>query len=758
MNWFQNSKTKLSVILILAMMLTMVISTVASAEVWTDQEDYAPGSVVTLGGNNDENGVPGYVEGNSVDVVVSGPNDWTATCSGTVAANGAWSCTITLDSDPAIAVGDYSYTATSTDVNGNSISENGIFSDGPVASHTCIVTTDGGVKCWGNNRYGQLGDGTTTNRNTPVDVLVSPGGAPISGVVQVSTGANHTCVVTTGGGVQCWGYNYYGQLGDGTPFADTFPFSCQVFCTRITPVDVIGLTSGVVQVSTGEEHTCAVLESGGVKCWGYNIRGQLGDGGIPFNFYTPNKINTPVDVLVSLGGAPISGVVQVSASDSYTCAVLENGGAKCWGSNGGYGRLGDGSIYQTRTTPVDVFGLTSGVAQVSAGQQHACAMLESGGVKCWGRGLDGELGNGTYSQAIPTPVNVLVSPGGAPISGVAQISAGNSHTCAVLESGGLKCWGFNAYGQLGDGDPMRGRTTPVDVFGLTSGVAQVSGGIFFTCAMTTDGGVKCWGDNRYGQLGDGTTIRRFTPVDVFGLTSGACAVPEIFCKFINQPPTSVAGGPYLVAVNTSVAFDGSASSDPDFDILTETWIAAGGTVAAATYTAGAVPGIYDVCLTVNDGTVDSDPDCTIVVVYDPSAGFVTGGGWIDSPVNADYQYMQTGGKATFGFVAKYKKGANVPDGNTEFQFKAAGFNFHSDTYEWLVVNQGGANAQFRGEGTVNGALDSNGNAYKFMIWAGDGLPDTFRIKIWSELDGIETVVYDNGTDQEIGGGSIVVHK
>ncbi len=751
MNWFQNSKTKLSVILTLAVMLTMIISTVASAEVWTDQEDYAPGSVVTLGGNNDENGAPGYVEGNSVDVAVSGPNGWTAACSGTVAADGAWSCTITLDSDPAIAVGDYSYTATSTDVNGNPISESGTFTDGPVASHTCIVTTDGGVKCWGNNRYGQLGDGTTTNRNTPVDVLVSPGGAPISGVVQVSTGANHTCVVTTGGGVQCWGYNYYGQLGDGTPFADTFPFSCQVFCTRITPVDVIGLTSGVVQVSTGEEHTCAVLESGGVKCWGYNIRGQLGDGGIPFNFYTPNKINTPVDVLVSLGGAPISGVVQVSASDSYTCAVLENGGAKCWGSNGGYGRLGDGSIYQTRTTPVDVFGLTSGVAQVSAGQQHACAMLESGGVKCWGRGLDGELGNGTYSQAIPTPVNVLVSPGGAPISGVAQISAGNSHTCAVLESGGLKCWGFNAYGQLGDGDPMRGRTTPVDVFGLTSGVAQVSGGIFFTCAMTTDGGVKCWGDNRYGQLGDGTTIRRFTPVDVFGLTSGACAVPEIFCKFINQPPTAVAGGPYLVAVNASVTFDGSASSDPDLDTLTETWIADGGTVAGATYMAGAVPGIYDVCLTVNDGTVNSDPDCTIVVVYDPSGGFVTGGGWIDSPVNADYQYMQVGGKATFGFVAKYKKGANVPDGNTEFQFKAGDLNFHSSSYEWLVV--AGNTAQFKGEGTIN-----DEGSYKFVISADDDNPDTFRIKIWYEEIGAEVVVYDNGSQQSLGGGSIVVHK
>jgi len=219
----------------------------------------------------------------------------------------------------------------------------------------------------------------------------------------------------------------------------------------------------------------------------------------------------------------------------------------------------------------------------------------------------------------------------------------------------------------------------------------------------------------------------------------------------NQPPTAVAGGPYLVAVNASVTFDGSASSDPDLDTLTETWTTAGGTVDGANYTAGAVPGIYDVCLTAFDGTVDSDPDCTIVVVYDPSGGFVTGGGWIDSPVNADYQYMQVDGKASFGFVAKYQKGANVPDGNTEFQFKAGDLNFHSTSYEWLVVADN--KAQFKGVGTINGE-----GSYKFMLSADDDNPDTFRIKIWYEENGSESVVYDNGSQQSLGGGSIVVHK
>ena len=171
-------------------------------------------------------------------------------------------------------------------------------------------------------------------------------------------------------------------------------------------------------------------------------------------------------------------------------------------------------------------------------------------------------------------------------------------------------------------------------------------------------------------------------------------------------------------------------------------------------------GIYTVCLVVNDGALDSvDPSCTMAVVYDPSAGFVTGGGWINSPAGAYMADPSLTGKATFGFVSKYKKGASVPTGNTSFEFDVAGFEFHSGSYDWLVVNQGGANAQFKGSGTVNGALDDNGNPYKFQLWAGDGSPDTFRIKIWSEdAFGAETVVYDNSVDQAIDGGSIVVHS
>jgi len=221
----------------------------------------------------------------------------------------------------------------------------------------------------------------------------------------------------------------------------------------------------------------------------------------------------------------------------------------------------------------------------------------------------------------------------------------------------------------------------------------------------------------------------------------------------NEAPVADPGGPYLGAAGTYIAFDGNGSSDPDGDGLTYRWDFGDGGIGS-----GATPshrfdvaGMYDVCLTVNDGTADSDEACTIAVVYDPGAGFVTGGGWIESPEGAYVPDPELTGKASFGFVAKYKKGATVPDGNTEFQFKTGGLNFHSSAYDWLVVNQGGANAQFKGTGTVNGEGE-----YKFMIWAQDGSPDTFRIKIWQE-DGGETVLYDNGFDQEISGGSIIIH-
>jgi len=356
------------------------------------------------------------------------------------------------------------------------------------AEHSCALTASGGVKCWGANITGQLGDGTTTNRNTPVDVV-----GLTSGVVAVSAGMHHTCALTVSGGAKCWGSNFIGELGDGTT------------TERHTPVDVVGLTSGVTAISAGGEYSCALTNAGGVKCWGYNSYGQLGDG-------TWKERHAPVDVV-----GLTSGVAAIAAGNQnfysnfnypeceHTCALTITGGVKCWGCDTG------------SDTPVDVYGLTSGISSIAVGGQHSCALTSGGGVKCWGRNKVGAVGDGTITQQ-NTPVDVI-----GLSNNVMEISAGNSHNCALLATGEIKCWGYNEYGQLGNGE-MGYNLAYVNVSGLSSGVSAISGGSYHSCALTTGGGVKCWGPNFWGELGDGSTERRFTPVDVVGLSSGLTAI------------------------------------------------------------------------------------------------------------------------------------------------------------------------------------------------------------------------------------------
>jgi alpha-tubulin suppressor-like RCC1 family protein len=287
-------------------------------------------------------------------------------------------------------------------------------------------------------------------------------------------------------------------------------------------VDVVGLSSGVVALSAGGLHTCALTTAGGVLCWGYNRDGQLGDGGggVACGGFEEVCRLTPTPVS-GLG----SGVAALSAGAVHTCALPASGGVKCWGSNGG-GQLGDGT-QDSRLTPVDVSGLSSGVIALSDAAGHTCALTASGGVKCWGINYFGQLGDGgggiTCHPDLDrfcrvTPVDVV-----GLSSGVVALSAGDYHTCALTTAGGVLCWGWNWHGQLGDGGGGVAcggfkkevcRLTPTPVSGLGSGVTALSARLYHTCALTPSSGVKCWGSNWYGQLGDGTRTDRPTPVDV----------------------------------------------------------------------------------------------------------------------------------------------------------------------------------------------------------------------------------------------------
>jgi alpha-tubulin suppressor-like RCC1 family protein len=358
-------------------------------------------------------------------------------------------------------------------------------------SYTCALKS-GEVFCWGTNGSGQLGDGTTSTRTTPVKV--SAGAMTNSSVTQIALGSSHTCALKDAE-VFCWGTNSSGQLGDGTT------------STRTTPVKVVGVLNGftndtVSQIALGSSHTCA-LKSGEVFCWGTNGTGQLGDG-------TSTAQNTPTRVLD--GGMTNSSVTQIALGFSYTCA-LKSGEVFCWGTNGS-GQLGDGTT-STRTTPVKVSAgamTNSSVTQIALGSSHTCA-LKDAEVFCWGTNSSGQLGDGTTSTRT-TPVKVVGVLNGFTNDTVSQIALGSSHTCA-LKSGEVFCWGTNGTGQLGDGTSTA-QNTPTRVLdgGMTnSSVTQIALGFSYTCALKS-GEVFCWGTNGSGQLGDGTTSTRTTPVKV----------------------------------------------------------------------------------------------------------------------------------------------------------------------------------------------------------------------------------------------------
>ncbi|MBL8603385.1 MAG: hypothetical protein JNK72_15780 [Myxococcales bacterium] len=404
-------------------------------------------------------------------------------------------------------------------------------------NHSCAVLSNGTIRCWGYNGYGQLGDNTTTTRNTPTTASFVPN------FVDVAAGGNHTCALRADRTVWCWGYNGYGQVGDGS----TTNWS--------RPVPVVNLTD-VTEITAGDNHSCARRSDGTVWCWGYNGYGQLGNSSTGTSY-------VPVQV------TGLTTAVSVTAGDIHTCARLADGTARCWGYNG-TGGLGDGTT-TTRTSPVVVTGVT-GVRSISAFYRHTCAVIGDTSVRCWGENSGYELGNGNnvdqrnavvvtnlapstfcsgtpgnpstescngidddcdgvVDNVDPSQCSTCAQPGGSCTvgvgacarsgtyicgrSGAQSVTNGYQHSCAVLTDRTVRCWGYNAYGQLGNGNTAT-QLNPVSVTGLTN-VAQISAGYYFTCARLAGGTVRCWGYNGNGELGDGSYTQRLAPAAVSGL-------------------------------------------------------------------------------------------------------------------------------------------------------------------------------------------------------------------------------------------------
>lgn len=300
-------------------------------------------------------------------------------------------------------------------------------------AHACALTESGGVKCWGNNTYGQLGDGTTMNRYAPVDVV-----GLTSGVKAISAGGYHTCALTESGSLLCWGTNEYGQLGDGTT------------THRLIPVSVTVL-SGAVQAIKAGVPNCAITGAGGVKCWGM-VFGGTGDG-------TYVTVPNPVDI-----DGLTAGVIALSGGDNL-CAITDNNDLKCWAiiwAKDMHGQWG----YRIEVSTVSGLHDVISVSAYSAGLwQRYCALIAissdttAGGAKCWGVNEYGEVGNGTTGSIQHTPADVV-----GLTSGVLELDTTYEYSCALLITGGVKCWGYNHFYQLGTGSNIPDSSpVPLDV-------------------------------------------------------------------------------------------------------------------------------------------------------------------------------------------------------------------------------------------------------------------------------------------------------
>ncbi len=386
------------------------------------------------------------------------------------------------------------------------------------SNHSLTVRADGTVWAWGNNDHGQLGDGTLKPASLPKQVKGGTGKKWLGGIKAVSAGLCHSLAVGNDGTVWAWGWNDQGQLGNGTAKDSHVP-------VQVKDSSGKGRLEGIVAVSAGFSHSLALANDGTVWAWGSNTSGQLGDK-------TATDRTLPVQVKDSSGEGKLEGIVAISAGDVHSLALSNDGTVWAWGANN-HGQLGDETT-DDRSKPMQVKDSSGGsqlggIKGVSAGFYHSLAVGNDGFVWAWGRNDYGQLGDWTTEDR-SKPVQVKDSPSGSQLGGIKSVSAGVYHSLALGDDGSVWAWGNNEHGQLDDetsGDEtlddetIDDRCKPVQVkygSGTDSlgGIKAISSCGEHSLAVGNDGSVWAWGRNHWGQLGDGTTADRGSPVRVKG--------------------------------------------------------------------------------------------------------------------------------------------------------------------------------------------------------------------------------------------------
>ncbi len=429
--------------------------------------------------------------------------------------------------------------------------------------HTCALLASTEVVCWGVNFAGQLGIGVIgQDQHLPSAVRNIDNTGNLTGVAALSSTQYTTCALMIDGSVVCWGNNLSGEVGDGA-------FDQRALPVRVRNTDGTGYLTGVSAIISTMQTNCALLSNEEMVCWGAGTYGELGNG----TYGAGLTQSLPAPVRNSTNTANISGVQAIGAGGFHVCALLSGGSMSCWGYNA-FGQIGNAESGSTTPIPLpvsvrntdDTADLT-GVAAVRGGAYHTCALLPDSTALCWGLNANGQLG----TAATPIPANslpafVLDSSGTGNLTGIRTLSAGYSHTCAVLTSGAALCWGGNSNGQLGDGtaasSPLPVAVRNSDNTADLAGAEAIAIRYNHSCALAADQTATCWGSNDFGQLGTGDTIDRNTATPVNGLLFATATV--------TTTTTQLAAGPHTI----TASFEGDVNHLPSSGTFAQTVLAA----------------------------------------------------------------------------------------------------------------------------------------------------------------------------------------